>query len=120
MGLVYVLLAGYLATAGAARIWTQLGLVVLGSLFGHGLIVGLQWSVGDDETRVAIVGLLMVGMGALGTVGAVSGAAACAVVLGGMGLYLTAFSLIQHLTVPLAEWGRGWGDTAAQNRHQPC
>jgi iron(III) transport system permease protein len=111
VGLVYVLLAGYLAAAGTARIWTQLSLIVLGSLLGHGLILGLRWSAGD-ETRVAIYGLLMVGMGVLGTVGAVSGAKRRVLfVLGGMGLYLIAFSLIQHLTVPLTEWGRGLGGT---------
>jgi hypothetical protein len=32
-------------------------------------------------------------------------------VLGGMGLCLVAFSQIQHLTVPLAELGRGLGGT---------
>ena len=32
VGLVYVLLVGYLASAGAARPWGQVGLVVLGSL----------------------------------------------------------------------------------------
>jgi ABC-type spermidine/putrescine transport system permease subunit II len=73
VSLVFVLLAGYLAATGTARTWTQLGLIVLGSLLGHGLISGASWSAGDDETRVAIYGLLMVGMGALGTLRALSG-----------------------------------------------
>ncbi len=112
VGLVYVLLAGYLAAAGAARIWAQFGLIGLGSMLGHGLILGPMWSAGNDETRVAIYGMLMVGMGVLGSVGAVSGARRRALfVLGGMGLYLLAFSQIHHLTVPLSEWGRGLGGT---------
>jgi hypothetical protein len=70
VGLAYALLAGYLAAAGAARVWRQLGVVVLGSLLGHGLIAALPWSVADDETCVAIYGLLLVGMGVLWTLGA--------------------------------------------------
>jgi hypothetical protein len=78
VGFVYVLLAGYLAAAGSAHL-TQLGLVVLGSFFGHGLILGSPWYASDDETRIAIYGLLMVGMGVLGTVGVKKGAPACAI-----------------------------------------
>ena len=112
VGMVYVLLAGYLAAAGAARPWTQLGLVVLGSLLGHGLISAAPWYAADEERRVVINGLLMVGMGAVGTLGALAGARRRVLfVVGGMGLYLLAFSQIPHLTVPLTEWGRGLGGT---------
>jgi iron(III) transport system permease protein len=112
VGLVYVLLAGYVAAACTARIWRQFGLVVLGSLLGHGLISGSPWYAGEDETRIAICGLLMVGIGALGSRAAVSGARRRVLwVLGGMGLYLVVFSQIQQLTVPLTAWGRGVAGT---------
>jgi iron(III) transport system permease protein len=110
VGIVYVLLAGYLAASGAGRTWTQLGLVALGSLLGHELILGSAWRVGNMEIRVAMYGLLLVGMGVLGIWGAVPGAwRRVLFVLCGMGLYLVACSQIQHLTVPLAAWGRGLG-----------
>ncbi len=108
VGLVYGLLACYLAASGAVRVRAQLGLVVLGSLLGHGLLSGSPWYAGDDETRVASYGLMMVGMGVLGSLGALPGMRRrVLLVLGGMGLYLVACSQMQHLTVPLAEWGRG-------------
>ena len=112
VGLIYALLAGYLAAAGAARTWAQLGLLVLGSLLGHGLISGMPWVVGDEEMRVLIYGLLMLGMGVSGTLGAEPGARRRVLcLLGGMGLYLIAFSQIEYLIVPLAAWGRGLGGT---------
>lgn len=90
----------------------EFGLVILESLLGQGLIFGSPWYAGDEEMRVVIYGLLMVGMGAFGTLGALPGARRRVLfVLGGMGLYLVAFSQIQHLTVPLAEGGRGLGGT---------
>jgi ABC-type molybdate transport system permease subunit len=83
-----VLLAAYLAAAGAARTWVQVGLVILGSLLGQGLIFGSPWYAGDEEMRVVIYGLLLVGMGAFGTLGVLPGARRRVLfVLGGMGLY---------------------------------
>jgi len=63
VGIMYGLLAAYLAAAGAARTWVQVGLVILGSLLGQGLIFGLPWYAGDEEMRVVIYGLLLGGMG---------------------------------------------------------
>jgi len=112
VGVVYVLLAGYLAASGAARIWVQVGLVVLGSLLGQGLISSALWDGVDGEMGLPVVGLLLVGLGALGSLGALPGARRRVLcVLGGMGLYLIAGSQMPHLTLPLAEWGRGLGGT---------
>jgi len=110
VGLVYVLLVGYLAAAGESRPWGQVALVVAGSLLGHGLIVGWQWSGGEIETWLIICACLLIALGALGMVGAQpEGRCHAPLVLGGMGLYLFACSQIPHLTVSLAAWGRGLG-----------
>jgi len=114
VGLVYVLLVGYLAAAGASRPWGQVALVVAGSLLGHGLIVGWQWSGGEIETWLIICACLLIALGALGMVGAQpEGRCHAPLVLGGMGLYLFACSQIPHLTVSLAAWGRGLGGMLA-------
>ncbi len=110
VGIVFFLVAGYLAAWGAVRIWTRLCLVALGSLLGQGLIAGSQWYAGDEEMRVIVWGMLLVAFGGLGTLGAPPGGRRRPLfVLGGMGLYLLVFSQIQHLTLPLADWGRGLG-----------
>jgi iron(III) transport system permease protein len=110
VGLLYVLLAGYLATAGVARSWGQMALVVAGSLLGHGLIAGWQWYGGGDETWLVLWAGLLVALGALGMAGAQpAGRCHVPLVLGAMGLYLFACSQIPHLTMSLAVWGRGLG-----------
>ena len=110
VGLIYVLLVGYLAAAGVARSWGQVALVMAGSLLGHGLIVGWQWYGGEVETWLIIWACLLVALGALGMIGArPEGRCHTPLVLGGMGLYLFACSQIPHLTVSLAAWGRGLG-----------
>ena len=101
VGLVYVLLVGYLASSGAARLWERVALVVAGSLLGHGLIAGWQWYGGEVETWLIIWACLLIALGALGLVG------------GGMGLYLFACTQLPHLTVSLAAWGRGLGGLLA-------
>ena len=114
VGLIYVLLVGYLAAAGVARSWGQVALVMAGSLLGHGLIVGWQWYGGEVETWLILWAGLLIALGALGTVGArPEGRCQAPLVLGGMGLYLFACSQIPHLTVSLAAWGRGLGGMLA-------
>jgi iron(III) transport system permease protein len=108
VGVVYLLLASYLAAAGVARVWAQWCLVLLGSLLGHGLLLTLSWSTHVDETPAVLYGLLLLGMAGLGTVGTVSTAPRRLLcVLGGMGCYVLAGTQISYLTESLAEWGRG-------------
>ena len=114
VGLLYVLLAGYLAAAGAARSWGQAALVVAGSLLGHGLIAGWQWYGGEVDTWLIIWAGVLIVLGAVGMVGArPEGRCHAPLVLGGMGLYLFACSQIPPLTVSLAAWGRGLGGMLA-------
>jgi len=110
VGLVYVCFVGHLAAAGAVRPWGQVALVVVGSLLGHGLIVGWQWYGGKAETWLIIWACLLIAMGVLGMVAAQpEGRCHVPLVLGGMGLYLFACSQIPRLTVLLTVWGRGLG-----------
>jgi iron(III) transport system permease protein len=114
VGLIYVLLVGYLAAAGVARPRGQVSLVVAGSLLGHGLIVGWQWYGGEVETWLIIWACLLIALGALGTVGArLEGRCHAPLVLGCMGLYLFACSQIPHLTMSMTVWGRGLGGMLA-------
>jgi iron(III) transport system permease protein len=113
VGMVYLLLAGYLA-AGAAPAWRQLGLVTLGSLLGHGLLVSAPWYGGDGETRVVVWAFCLVIMAVLGTAGARPQVRwHVPLLLGGMGGYLFACSQMPHLTVLLAAWGRSLGGLLA-------
>ena len=110
VGLIYVLLVGYLAAAGVARLWGQVALVVAGSLLGHGLIAGWQWYGGEVETWLILWAGMLIALGALGMVGAQpEGRCLAPLLLGGMGLYMVACSQIPHLTMSLAVWGRGLG-----------
>jgi iron(III) transport system permease protein len=112
VAMVYVAFAWYLAASSVARSWAQLGLVVLASILGHGLLSTAPGHVANEEMRVAMTGLFAVGLGVLGTLAALPGARRRVLcVLGGMGLYVIAGSQIQHLTMPLAEWGRVMGST---------
>jgi iron(III) transport system permease protein len=112
VGIVYALLAGYLAAAGTARLWKQIGLVVMGSLLGHGLIVAAPLYAAAPEARMVVWGVLLLAMGALTYGGTLPGARQGVMwVLCGMGLYLVVSSQIQHLTMPLALWGRGLAGT---------
>jgi len=114
VGLVYVLVAGYLAAAGGARPWGQVALVVAGSLLGHGLIVGWQWAGGEIETWLIVWACLLLALGALGAVGArPAGRCHTPLVLGGMGLYLFACAQIPYLPEAFAAWGRGLGGLLA-------
>jgi iron(III) transport system permease protein len=114
VGLIYMLLGGYLAAAGVARPWGQVALVVVGCLLGHGFIIGWQWYGGEVETWLTIWAGLLLALGALGIVGAQSeGRCQAPLVLGCMGLYLFACAQIPHLTMSLAAWGRGLGGLLA-------
>ncbi len=93
VGLIYVLLVGYLAAASVAR---------------------PLWYGGEVETWLIIWACLLIALGALGMVGArPEGRCHAPLVLGGMGLYLFACTQIPHLTVSLAAWGRGLGGLLA-------
>jgi len=114
VGMVYLLLAVYLAAAGTARLWKQLALVTLGSVLGHVLLVGSQWYCGDGETYVVVWALLLMAMSGLGTAGARPEVRwHVPLLLGGMGGYLLVCSQMPNLTVPLAAWGRGLGGMLA-------
>jgi iron(III) transport system permease protein len=114
VGIVYVLLVGYLAAAGASRPWVQVGLVVLGSLLGHGLLASAQWYGGDADTYLVLWAFFLLALGLLAIFGAQPEARCQApLVLSGMGVYLFCCSQMPTLTVSLAEWGRGLGGTLA-------
>jgi iron(III) transport system permease protein len=111
-GIIYALLAGYLAAAGTARLWKQVGLVVLGSGLGYGLLAAVPVYASTLEARVLVWGLLLLAMGALAGRGALPEARRRVPwVLLGMGLYVVVSSHIHHLTTPLAMWGRGLAGT---------
>jgi iron(III) transport system permease protein len=112
VGIVYVLLTGYLAASGASRAWVQVSLVVLGSLLGQGLIAAAPAYASTPEARVIVWGLLLVAMGMLVPLGALPGARQRVLwVLSGMGFYLVVGAQMPRLTAPLAAWGRGLGGT---------
>jgi iron(III) transport system permease protein len=114
VGIVYGLLAGYVAAASVVRTWRQAGLVLLGSLLGHGLLFGLQWYWASTEAHRVVWGLFLLALGALATLGARPDVRWHApLVLGGMGLYLLTSAQMPYLTVPLTEWGRSLGGTLA-------
>ena len=56
VGIIYALLAGYLAAAGTLRVGSQVGLVILGSVLGHGLVVTAPMYAAALETRVVVWG----------------------------------------------------------------
>jgi iron(III) transport system permease protein len=112
VAMVYVPFAWYLAASSVAPSWAQLGLVVVASILGHGLLSTAPGDAAHEEMRVVMTGLFAVGLGVLGTLAALPGARRRVLcVLGGIGLYVIACSQIQHLTTPLAEWGRGMSGT---------
>lgn len=112
VGIIYALLAGYLAAAGAARLWYQAGLVVLGSLLGHGMLVAVPLYATAPAIRVVVWGMLVLAMGGVAYWGALPGARRRVLwVLLGMGGYVILAAHIQHLTMPLAIWGRGLSGT---------
>ena len=112
VGIIYALLAGYLAAAGTSRLWSQVGLVILGSVLGHGLVVTAPVYAAALETPVVVWGALLLAMGLLACWGALPGARRGVLwALLGMGLYLVVSSQIQYLTTPLAIWGRGLSGT---------
>jgi iron(III) transport system permease protein len=114
VGIVYVLLVGYLAAAGTSRARVQVGLIILGSLLGHGLLAASQWHGGDTDTYLVIWAFLLCILGLLGLFGARPEARCQALlVLSGMGVYLLCCAQMPILTVPLAEWGRGLGGILA-------
>jgi iron(III) transport system permease protein len=112
VGIIYAFLAGYLAAAGTSRLWRQVGLVFLGSVLGHGLVVTTPVYAAALGTPVVVWGLLLLAMGLLACWGALPGARQGVLwALLGMGLYLVVSSQMQHLTTPLAIWGRGLSGT---------
>jgi iron(III) transport system permease protein len=112
VGIIYALLAGYLAAAGTVRLWKQVALVILGSVLGHGLLTAAPMYAAAPETRVVVWGVLLLLMGALACWGMLAGARRRVLwVLLGMSLYLIVSSQMQHLTTPLAIWGRGLAGT---------
>jgi iron(III) transport system permease protein len=114
VGVVYLILVGYLAAGGAARLWKQLALVTLGSVLGHMLLVGSQGYWVDGETYVVVWACLLMIMSLLGTAGArLEARWHVPLLLGGMGGYLLVCSQMPNLTVPLAAWGRGLGGMLA-------
>jgi iron(III) transport system permease protein len=112
VGIIYALLAGYLAAAGTAPLWNQVGLVILGSVLGHGLVVTASVYAAALETPVVVWGALLLAMGLLACWGVLpEGRRGVLWALLGMGLYLVVSSQIQYLTTPLAIWGRGLSGT---------
>jgi iron(III) transport system permease protein len=112
VGILYALLAGYLAAAGTVRLWKQVALVILGSGLGHGLLTAAPVYAATPETRVVVWGVLLLLMGVLSCWGTLSGVRRRVLwVLLGMSLYLIVSSQMQHFTTPLAIWGRGLAGT---------
>lgn len=108
VGIIYVLLAAYLATSAATRVWTQGGLVVAGTGFGYGLLAVTPLYASTHEAQLATWGLLLVAMGLVACTGALAGARRRLLgLLGGMGLYLITSTAVQYLTMPMVYWGRG-------------
>ncbi len=107
VGIVYFLLAGYLAASGARHGWGRLALIAGGSAVGYGLILGSQGYLPSDEARAYAWGSVLIALGALGTLVAPPGARRrVLLILGAMGMYLFASSMILTVTTPLAAWGR--------------
>lgn len=107
VGIVYFLLASYLAASGAERSWERLALIVGGSALGAGLILVSQRYMSSDETRAYAWGSIFIALGALGMLAAPPGARRrVLLLLGAMGLYLFAYGGILTVSGPLAAWGR--------------
>jgi iron(III) transport system permease protein len=108
VGIIYVLLAAYLAMSAVTRVWTRGGLVVAGTGLGYGLLAVTPLYASTRDAQLATWGLLLVAMGLVVCTGALAGARRRLLgLLGGMGLYLIASTFVQHLTMPMVYWGRG-------------